>query len=133
MESQEPKSGKSKRKAVMEARAARMIAKRRRKSNRETGIQSGGRREPGEWSGGLGELGEVSGGHWELGETGEASGGGGETGEASGGSGETGEANGGCDETAMEIHGEGLSDIEDESAVSSDDDTFSDEQAQKCF
>ena len=87
-------------------------------------------------SGSLGELGGCSGGHWEMGEassggreTGEAISGGKETGEVSDGGREMGEASGGCDTTEMEI----LSDIEDESTVSSDDDTFSDEQAQKCF
>jgi hypothetical protein len=57
-------------------------------------------------------------GNWEL------SGGRGELQVSSGGGRETGEPSCGCNE--MENRGKGLSNIEDESAMSSDDDTFDD-------
>ena len=91
----------------------------------ETGEASRGAMATGETSGGDRGAGGASGGVRETGESSE------ETGEVSGSVGETGGTSGGVGERGEGI---GLSDIEDESAPSSDDDdTFDEEKAQTCF
>ena len=96
----------------------------------DVGESSTGRGD-GELSAGRGDVGEGSSGR---GDVGESSAGHGDVGEFSSGCGDVGESSGGLAEQEGTSGGYGLSDIEDESALSSDDEgRFDDDKAQGCF
>ena len=102
---------------------------------------SAGRGDVGESSAGRGDVGEGSSGRGDVGESStgrgdvrELSAGHGDVGEFSSGCGDVGESSGGLAEQEGTSGGYGLSDIEDESALSSDDEgRFDDDKAQGCF
>ena len=107
----------------------------------DEGESSAGRGDVGELSAGGGDVGESSAGRGDMGESsagrgdvGESSAGRGDVGEFSSGRGDVAESSGGLAEQEGTSGGYGLSDIEDESALSSDDEgRFDDDKAQGCF
>ena len=107
----------------------------------DVGESSAGRGDVGELSAGRGDVGESSAGRGDVGESsagrgdvGESSAGRGDVGEFSSGRGDVGESSDGLAEQEGTSGGYGLSDIEDESALISDDEgRFDDDKAQGCF
>ena len=150
MASRQVRSGKWKRKTVMEERAKRMNRAKRRcvsgeptAGREETGSGVGGASTAGREETGSGVGGALTAGREETGsgvggastagreETGSGVGGALTAGREETGSGVGGASTAGREETESVF--QGLSDIEDDSASSTDEESFDDEKAQRCY